>query len=431
MQKLIIHNFGPIKDLEIDIKDFMIFIGPQASGKSTISKSIYFFKSLKDDLLKYILESINEKNFDKTSGTYAKIIRNKFLEFWGPTYHLNNLSMSYQFRDEVSISVKLNGKYIDPIFSNTFMDGFYKLTAKAQEFVNRVGIKDTKFMSSNDLIAFESQKRVFLDTIGEMINRLFDDDRDLIFIPAGRSLLSTLSEQLQFIQPYKLDYLMRSFLDRINISKRQFSMSLDDIITEKEKLTQQKINYEDLKIAKKIIASILKAEYRYDVDGDRLYYDANKYVKLNYASSGQQESVWNLLMIYSFILNHQKIFIVFEEPEAHLFPEAQKDMIELISLLFNNNKNQIIITTHSPYVLSSINNLLYAFNVGNKNKEEVNKIVPNKLWINPEQLVSYFISKGQVNTIMDKESGLINSETIDGVSSSINTQFIKLLELDN
>jgi predicted ATPase len=46
MQRLVIRNFGPIKKLDLKIKDFLVFIGAQASGKSTISKSIYFFKSL-------------------------------------------------------------------------------------------------------------------------------------------------------------------------------------------------------------------------------------------------------------------------------------------------------------------------------------------------------------------------------------------------
>jgi len=42
MQRLIIKNFGSIKDLDMEIKDFMVFIGPQASGKSTIAKAVYF-----------------------------------------------------------------------------------------------------------------------------------------------------------------------------------------------------------------------------------------------------------------------------------------------------------------------------------------------------------------------------------------------------
>ncbi len=47
MHKIQIKNFGPIKDFKADIKDCFVFIGPQGSGKSTISKAIYFFKSLK------------------------------------------------------------------------------------------------------------------------------------------------------------------------------------------------------------------------------------------------------------------------------------------------------------------------------------------------------------------------------------------------
>ena len=46
MQKLIIDNFKQITHAEIEIKDFLLLIGPQASGKSTIAKLIYFFKFL-------------------------------------------------------------------------------------------------------------------------------------------------------------------------------------------------------------------------------------------------------------------------------------------------------------------------------------------------------------------------------------------------
>jgi len=43
-EKIIIKNFGPLKQLELDLKEIMVFIGPQASGKSTIAKLIHFFK---------------------------------------------------------------------------------------------------------------------------------------------------------------------------------------------------------------------------------------------------------------------------------------------------------------------------------------------------------------------------------------------------
>ncbi len=47
MQKIIIKNFGAIEYAEIEIKKVLVLIGEQASGKSTIAKLIYFFKSLR------------------------------------------------------------------------------------------------------------------------------------------------------------------------------------------------------------------------------------------------------------------------------------------------------------------------------------------------------------------------------------------------
>ncbi|MEM7657450.1 MAG: AAA family ATPase, partial [Bacteroidota bacterium] len=45
MQKIIVRNFGPIREAEVEIKPLTVLIGEQASGKSTIAKLVYFFKS--------------------------------------------------------------------------------------------------------------------------------------------------------------------------------------------------------------------------------------------------------------------------------------------------------------------------------------------------------------------------------------------------
>ena len=60
MQKLYIKHLGPIEECEINIEEFMVCTGPQASGKSTIAKSIFFFKNIKNILFveykkKYLL----------------------------------------------------------------------------------------------------------------------------------------------------------------------------------------------------------------------------------------------------------------------------------------------------------------------------------------------------------------------------------------
>ena len=54
MSKIIIHKLGPIDHCELEISDFTLFTGPQASGKSTVAKSIFFFKNIKNILFEQV-----------------------------------------------------------------------------------------------------------------------------------------------------------------------------------------------------------------------------------------------------------------------------------------------------------------------------------------------------------------------------------------
>jgi predicted ATPase len=94
MQKIIINNFGAVKSAEIDIKKVLILIGEQASGKSTIAKLIYFFRSLRDDLA---IQIINKKeNFDEQSD-FLKPLCEKFYNLFGSTYQLPPFEITFYY----------------------------------------------------------------------------------------------------------------------------------------------------------------------------------------------------------------------------------------------------------------------------------------------------------------------------------------------
>lgn len=432
MQKILIKNFGPLEEVNLEVKDLMLFIGPQASGKSTISKGIFFFKSIRDDVLRYLLEGLDDGKYEKALGNIGKRIRGKFLEFWGPTAHLGRIFLQYDYGDGKGLSINLRGKYVNPTFSPNFMREFGRILTEVKRFARDLNTRDKKYMSSSEFLAVEVEKRKYYSRIQELVNNLFEDDKDLIFIPAGRSLLATLSDQLQSIHPHSIDYLMRSFIDRINNSKKVFNKSLDDLILEKKKLTYEEIDKEIVELAKEKIFSILKAKYLYDDEGEKLFVDDRTYTKINFASSGQQESIWILNLIFLNILNKKKVFVVFEEPEAHLYPEAQKAIVELITLLVNSEDNQVIITTHSPYVLSSFNNLIYAHFVGEEQEkfDQIDQLVTEFLWLDPDQVIAYKVARGHVASIMDDQERLIKTEEIDKASEVINETFEKIFNLD-
>ena len=51
LHRIVINKLGPISYCELKCSDFLTFTGFQASGKSTIAKAIYFFRTVKEDIL--------------------------------------------------------------------------------------------------------------------------------------------------------------------------------------------------------------------------------------------------------------------------------------------------------------------------------------------------------------------------------------------
>ncbi|GHV21177.1 hypothetical protein FACS189428_1160 [Clostridia bacterium] len=424
MQRIEIKHFGPIEDLQLDIKDFMLFIGPQASGKSTIAKTIFFFKSLQNDWVDFLRETIEKNDFSNSMETFTKNIRKKFFEYFGLN-NPNDLYLKYSYNSLLHITITSREQgYVNAVFSEQFEIFTKHFVKECEDFKNSLTIEtDSRSMSTKAFLKYSTQINEFVRYLTASSNSIFEESREMIFIPAGRSLLATLTDQLQVIEQQKLDVLMRSFVKKINILKPLFKQSLSEMVKARELLTQSEIDFEKTKIAEEIIQRILQGKYQYDNDGEKIYYENGKYVRLNYSSSGQQESLWILLLLFVVILQQQNVFIVIEEPEAHLFPEAQKEISALIALVSNMKQSQVIITTHSPYILASINNLILADKVGTIAPAEVSKKVNQQVWINRDKVYAALVEQGKVSDIIDKDWNLIQQEQIDTVSRQINEEF--------
>jgi len=65
MARLIVENFSCIHHAELETAALTILIGPQASGKSVLSKLLYFFNDVLDDQPVFAEELINLDDFTK------------------------------------------------------------------------------------------------------------------------------------------------------------------------------------------------------------------------------------------------------------------------------------------------------------------------------------------------------------------------------
>ena len=137
-----------------------------------------------------------------------------------------------------------------------------------------------------------------------------------------------------------------------------------------------------------------------------------------------------LNVIFYYLLNNRKTYFIIEEPESHLFPNAQKLIAEFISLAKNDGRNQIFITAHSPYILGAFNNLLYADRISRSvDSSELDQIISADKRMRFSTLSAYFIDGGEVIPCMDDEFESIENQVIDGASQDINDDYDNMVLL--
>lgn len=428
-RKIEITNFGPVKHAVVDLnKTYQIYIGAQASGKSTICKVIYFCEKMRDYSLTFLLEE-TQLLYNSSSnpvGSYLNYLKKQFMGCFGKTTHMKPFEICYQFGEhQIDITLKdgfVNFRFSDGLFYT--MNALIRDACGIQLRINQVNETVTIFDKLNEYQMMKQQFQVHLE-------ELFADSREIIYIPAGRSLLATLSEQLQEYSVSEMDLTMQEFITLIRRTKNRFGSKIPEMIKEYTKTVDGRIDKKAVEQAYDLIKKILKADYTSDSEGEKMYFDEYHWVKLMYSSSGQQEVLWILMLLFILILQKKSAFVVIEEPEAHLFPIAQRDVVQFITLMANVTSSSVLLTTHSPYILTSANILLYSSQI---EQGEEDAVVPVAMRINGDFFdaykVLYDVEDGsKIESIFDKEEALIDTEYIDEVSGITNREFDKLIEV--
>lgn len=230
-----------------------------------------------------------------------------------------------------------------------------------------------------------------------------------VYIPAERVLVPLISENsFLFIQ------------EKISIQKyiTDFGILFQNA---RKVIKEQTINFLD------------GVTYYYDDGIDKVKLRNGRVIKLSESSNGIQSTL-PLILGIRFLSekvskkNEKEISIAIEEPELSLFPSTQFELLKFILETITPFNYHLTITTHSPYTLTTINNLIYAYQVGQEHKN-VNQIVPNKLWLNPDDVGAWFVENGTIRSIIDEENMQIKAEEIDKISEILNQEYDKIMDI--
>lgn len=416
-----LRHLGPVNECKFEVKNFTVFTGPQSNGKSTIAKAVYFFRSVKQDILNIMMQggpkAVSGSESAEWTHTLKQRMRDKFLQLFGTSWIMPaDMMMKYTYTDAFWIRVYLvdgqnvRENFIEFEFSEAFYDYLRDLNAHS-------------FLDITPGQKAHEEK--------ELVKKL-GDPYETVFIPAGRNLITLLSTQLNYIftslegtQLRNIDYVTKRYTELILKLKPLFVNGMDGIISGLENDLEAMKLYQKhrpaINLLLKAAQKVLRGTYQY-VDGEeRLYLDKKRYVKINFASSGQQEIVWVFNLLFYYLMEDRKVFLILEEPESHLYPDSQQAIGEVLGL-FLNEGNAELITTHSPYLLGTFNYLLLAGQTKSQKIDEIKKKLHRRYWITADTAAAYHIHDGRMDSALDVDDGLtlINNALIDGASDSIN-----------
>lgn len=322
IKKIIIDNFRAFKHAEIDFDDFNCIIGKNDSGKSTILEALRLFFNYDGIADEYdyndVIGFLNGMNLGKTT-----------------KYQPISVSVCFEGENEKLSPFIINGTLtirkqfeIDPISS--------KYPYNYSIAVNKA------FFDKGELSRNQLKQTKYLEHYLIPVQAKLQKEGEYIYIPISDIQPLSLTELFSTLPKFKLlaaDTPFETIQDEF--IKIQFSKEIRSLI--------RKINKFDINGEGKMkfgISSVLFSDYNLMTpikgksiplanrgDGIRFFAQSQMFRQL-----AEKENKRNLLL-------------AFEEPETHLHPSAQIEMYETIKALSEKVNYQVIITTHSPYIV--------------------------------------------------------------------------------
>jgi len=444
MQKLVIRSqFMGVKPCEIELRRFLLLIGEQASGKSTIAKLIYFFQTAPDAIFRNTMLAAARGETFEFPRHIGLILRDKFYEAFGSTYHhVTDFDLTFHFNNGENVRVSRNG--IDrKAYADFSADLRKNLTQIVRAFLqNRYNRQATE--READIIRREN-----------LLNQVNDafaiDNSDFDYLIAGRNTAVGFPEIFEGKVRFEMEKIMEdevkkqsleikrrignerlllNFVEWAEKTRKFFKNnggSFESAIQSLEQPTK-------LMLLAQIYSAILKGTYDNDSFGEIIRINDREKVFLKDASSGQQEVLRILQGIFLAVgTPNRREFFVVEEPEAHLYPLAQKEVMNAFAVFLNSiPEGKVIITTHSPYILACVNILLFAnFVAGRVNGQSDKILVPKEYWLKSEDFSAYSLGQHEAYCvdIKNPKTGLIAQNYLDKISEELGTQYHQLYDL--
>jgi len=412
MSRIRIKNFGPIKDGLvnadgwIDFRKVTVFIGNQGSGKSTLAKIFSTFSWMEKALVR--------GDYDKKWFERKGRLRNPLL-----SYH--RLENYIDAQESKSTVIEYEGEAYRLLYEN----GQLQCTAisEARYFVPQIMYvpAERNFIS---YVKKPSELKLSSYSLKEFLTE-FENAKDWIKGPVSLPINNT-----------ELEY--DKLNDTLNLRGSAYKLRLTDASSGFQSLVPLYLVSDYLSASIKEISETNRDSM--SAEEIQRFKKGVENIFNNATLTEEQKRV--ALSVLSSKFNKTSFLNIVEEPEQNLFPSSQWQILKSL-LKFNNRTkaNALVITTHSPYLVSFLSIAVQAFELSQKLSNmpgHTDKLETLKQVINPESMLA-----GQDLAIyqMDESNGTIatlpvfngipsDKNLLNGYLIQSNEMFDSLLEIE-
>jgi energy-coupling factor transporter ATP-binding protein EcfA2 len=471
--KITVQNLGAIREAQVEIKPLTIFIGPNSTGKTWLA---YTLAALFDSSgINAYLDSINfEEVLDKYSPLAeavqqtiehgnAKLDILSFAENYGDVYFnqvfnkvrgwiasaLGTRKTNFETLEIYMELAEAKSRFLENVKAFPLERKLSPDRKTRQALLNIVKEK-------NEPIVYLFTETLFVESLSDeilksyIIRNIFQVFHRSLFpqiyvLPTERTtLISAIFPMVQPLPPaarlvnkkrlepsddetasiydtYSMYKLLRLLLGvvRVDNEDRKITAQSNPLIQEYialANLLETRILDGEVKISKPNAENLDKLNILFQQSEDLSF-------EMTVCSSMVKELT--PLVLYLRYVAEPGDLLIIDEPEMNLHPLAQARLIELLAIMVNFGLN-VIVTTHSPYLIDHLTNLIKAAN--NNNPEEISDkffLGKKEAFIYKNKLSIQLFEGGTIHNIL-KENGLIDWGSFGKISERISEIYFEI-----
>jgi hypothetical protein len=395
-----INQLGAIRNSYIKIKPLMVLSGESGLGKSYAAfliHYIYYLLSDSNDRLKDFFVYYKKYDFDSifanvTSGNTILTISKKEVLDWinkDAITYIRYLIGNYDFQGDIEISFPCEYEDFEFIYTQALggLEG-------QENIIYTIKSKNISYTMHSRRIE-KTEYPFMLILKAELRHLLFENFTDMsstYLLPPSRGALMEINERPAFLSGmYNEFFDLKKVLNEANPRREEPN---NDIIECSSIVNEGKLKREEGRI---------------------IYSTHGADMPLTAAASSIKELAPLTLFLNKY--STKGVSFLFEEPEAHLHPNRQIKVADMISCIVNEG-GHMQITTHSDFLIKRLNSLINVFLLKDKLEERTFKELLSK-WniketylLDPENVGAYLLKRNEDGTSQIVEQDIIADEEI-------------------